>query len=109
MKKADREIEIISFQKESPALTLKLKKEKPMEYDFGMLYYQVSEMRKGFIPKKIFKTTKTGTKITFVPITEESMKVFQPIFEESAKNFVEKWKVNPLYVLFPELEKGGEK
>ena len=108
MRKEDKDIAIVSFQKESTTLTLQLKKEKPMEYEFGMLYYQISEMKHGFIPSKVFKTTKAGTKIKFVPMTSENTKTFLSRFEEEVKNFVLNWKINPLPMLFPELEKGGE-
>lgn len=109
MKKEDRSIEVISFQKESEILNLQTKKEQPMQFDFGMLYFQISEMKAGFIPKKIFKTTKKGTKVTFVPMTKENVYKFKPIFTEGVQNFIDKWRINPIYELFPELKKGGDK
>lgn len=108
MRKEDKDIAIVSFQKESTTLTLQLKKEKPMEYEFGMLYYQISEMKHGFIPSKVFKTTKAGTKIKFVPMTSENVEAFLSRFQEDIKNFALNWKINPIPILFPELQKGGE-
>lgn len=93
-------VKILSFQKESPVLTLKDKKKKPMQFEFGFLYFQLSEMKNGFVPSKIFKTTSKGTKLEFVPISEESMKKFQESFSEQLKEFINKWKVDPTKKLF---------
>ncbi|MGG5463511.1 hypothetical protein [Clostridium sp. B9] len=80
---------VVEFQKEYPVLNFKLSKNEK-DYERGIIAIHVAELDKGFIVKKINKTTSKGTKVTYKFAKDE----------EEANNYV--IKVNKMIDEFEE-------
>lgn len=59
------DVVVIGFRKEYPSINLDLMKSNEQIYDMAILAVYTSELERGFIVKKQFKTTKKGTKFTY--------------------------------------------
>ena len=82
-------ISVVEFQKEFPVLNLELSKNEK-DFERGIIAIHVEELEKGFIVKKINKTTKNGTKVTYKACKDK----------EEANNYA--FKVNKLIDSFEE-------
>lgn len=68
----DSNISVFEYQINYPNLNLEtLKKCKPL-FNYGMLHVYIKECKNGFKVKKVGKTSKKGTKITYKPIKDET-------------------------------------
>lgn len=61
-------ISVVEFQKGFPEINLKLMKENIKLYDLAIITLYTIESERGFKVKKIGKTGRKGTKVTFEPI-----------------------------------------
>ncbi len=59
------DIKVIEFQREFPTINIYLMKNNPKDYDMSMLAAYTLETERGFMVKKVGKTYKKGTKITY--------------------------------------------
>lgn len=57
-------VSVMEFQIEYPVLNLELSKNEK-EFERGIIAIYVAELERGFIVKRINKTTKKGTKVTY--------------------------------------------
>lgn len=88
-------IKVMEFQKEYSNVNLELTKNK-LEYDKAIIALYISELEDGFIVKRIYKTSKNGTKVTYKPCEnlEEQQKYIKIVnkyiddFEENYKKSI---------------------
>lgn len=67
-----REYEIIGYTIDFPYIDLELKKSDPRSYELALIVCHVEEAtKKGMKVKRICKTTKKGTSISYIPIENE--------------------------------------
>ena len=84
----------IEFQKKFNSINLKLKKSNEKLYDYLILNLYTLECEKGFKVKKIFLTTKSGTKVKYSTFeSEEDVKVYKELLDLKVKQFSEKWDI----------------
>ena len=81
------------FQKDYPAVNLYLKKEDEKGYDYTMLLLYLGELGKGFKAKRVNKTTKKGTKVTYSLIKSKAeFADYKAFIQVEVDKFNEKWK-----------------
>lgn len=95
MASSDMEIQVIEFQKEYPSINLDLMKNSPKDYDMAIIAAYTAETDKGYIVKKVGKTYKKGTKITYKPCeNEDEAKKYREKLNELLNNYNEKYGTN---------------
>ena len=89
------DVVVIGFRKEYPSINLDLMKNNEQMYDMAILAVYMAELKKGFIVKKQFKTTKKGTKFTYkVCKDEEEAKEYSLKVHELLRQYKEKCALN---------------
>lgn len=89
------DIQCIEFQKEYPVVNLKMKKENEKQYEYSLLVLYTLETERGFMVKKIGKTTNKGTKVNFIPFkSDEDVKKYKALLQDMATKFTAKWGTN---------------
>lgn len=96
---------VMEFQKEFPTVNLDMMKNNEKQYEYSMLILFTLEAARGFKVKRVGKTTKQGTKVTYTAFkSKEDVKEFDSIMRKKVDEFNTKWNEN-LKVTTPE---GGE-
>lgn len=74
---------VMEFQKEFPTVNLDMMKNNEKEYDYAMLILFTLEAERGFKAKRVGKTTKKGTKVTYTAFkNKEDVKEFDSIIRK---------------------------
>lgn len=88
-------VQVMSFQKEYPNVNLKMQKETPRFYEYAILNIYAFETEHGFKVKKIGKTTRKGTKVTYEAFkSQEDAEEYRKLLINKVKEFNEKWKTD---------------
>lgn len=88
-------VQVIGLKNTYPNINLELQKEKPMIYDFLILNLYTSETENGLKVKRINKTTKKGTSVTYEAFkSEDDIKEYEQFLKGKVKEFSKKWDVN---------------
>ncbi|ALS16904.1 hypothetical protein ACQPUL_01025 [Clostridium butyricum] len=86
-------VQVMGFQKEYPSVNLKMQKETPKFYDYAILNLHAFETEHGFKVKKIGKTTRKGTKVTYEAFkSQEDSEEYRKFLINKVKEFNEKWR-----------------
>lgn len=89
------DIEVLEYQIQYPTLNLNLKKEDKMMFDFGIIYAHSNQCDKGFKVKKIFKTSKKGTKFTYESIkSNEDFEEYKSLINDMINKFNAEYEVS---------------
>lgn len=89
------DVVVIGFQREYPTINLELMKSNEQMYDMAILVVYTSELERGFIVKKQFKTTKRGTKFTYKACkNEEEAKEYSLKVQELLRRYKEKYSLS---------------
>lgn len=84
-------VQLIEFQREFKNLNLKVKEHEKI-FDLMMLIVYTAESDKGFIVKKVWKTTKRGTKVTYKACaSEEEAQAYKEKVDKLFKNYKDKY------------------
>ena len=85
-------IQVMGFQKTYPTVNLEMEKKNEKVYEYSILLLYTFETERGFKVKKIGKTTRNGTKVTYEVIKsgEEALK-YKGLLERKVKEFNNKW------------------
>lgn len=85
----------LEYSKSFKSVNLKLKKEDEKGYDYSMLVLYTLETDKGFKVKKIGKTTKKGTKVTYEHFkSDNDVSDYLDLLKVKKEEFSEKWNIN---------------
>lgn len=85
-------IQVIEFQKTYPVVNLEMQKENGKKYDYSILLLYTLETEKGFKVKRIGKTTRKGTKVTYTSFKSEGDALdYKKLLEQKVKDFNDKW------------------
>lgn len=85
----------LEYSKSFKSVNLKLKQEDEKGYDYSMLVLYTLETDKGFKVKKLGKTTKNGTKVTYEAFkSNEDTLNYEELIVAKTKEFSEKWNIN---------------
>lgn len=85
-------IQVMEFQKEYTTVNLEMQKEDQREYEYAILILYTLETDKGFKVKKIGKTTRKGTKVTYEAFKSETDSLdYKKLLEQKVKEFNDKW------------------
>jgi len=85
-------IQVMGFQKEYPTVNLKMQKEDEKGYEYSILILYTLETERGFKVKKIGKTTRKGTKVTYEVIKSKDEALdYKKLLEQKVKEFNNKW------------------
>lgn len=86
-------VQVMGFQKEYPKVNLKMQKETPHFYEYAILNLYAFETESGFKVKKIGKTTRKGTKVTYEAFkSKEDAEEYRKLLIDKVKEFNDKWK-----------------
>ena len=84
-------IQVLEFQTEYPTINLDLMK-KTKDYDMAIIVVYMLETERGFIVKKIGKTYKKGTKVTYKACeSEEEAKKYREKLNELLNDYNKKY------------------
>lgn len=84
-------IQVMGFQKEYSTVNLKMQKEDERIYDYSILILYTLETERGFKVKKMGKTTRKGTKVTYEVIKSEGEALdYKKLLEQKVKEFNDK-------------------
>jgi hypothetical protein len=82
---------VLSYQMNYPHLKAKTKVDSnnDQSYMASLIMNIVNEIKRGFVPRKIFKATRSGTKVTFVKFNRDNDKCMEYFnaFNELLKKF----------------------
>lgn len=85
-------IQVMGFQKTYTAVDLKMQQENEKVYEYSILLLYTFETERGFKVKKIGKTNRSGTKVTYEVIkSEEEAIEYKKLLEQKVKEFNDKW------------------
>lgn len=85
----------LEYQKNFKSVNLKLKNDDEKSYEYSILILYTLEIENGFKVKKIGKTTKIGTKVTYESFkSDEDVLKYKELLESKAKEFSEKWNID---------------
>ncbi|MEX0085130.1 hypothetical protein AB2T90_22145 [Clostridium butyricum] len=86
-------VQVMEFQKEYSDIDLMMQKEVPKFYDYLILNLYAFETAHGFKVKKIGKTTRKGTKVTYEAFrSQEDLEEYKKFIINKVKEFNEKWR-----------------
>lgn len=89
------DIKVIEFQREFPTINIDLMKNNPKDYDMSMLVAYTLETERGFMVKKVGKTYKKGTKITYKPFeSKEEVINYRTKLDELLEEYNTKYDTN---------------
>lgn len=85
-------IQVMGFQKTYTAVDLKMQQENEKVYEYSILLLYTFETERGFKVKKVGKTTRKGTKVTYEVIKSEGEALeYKKLLEQKVKEFNDKW------------------
>lgn len=88
-------IQVMGFQKIYSAVDLKMQQENEKVYEYSILLLYTFETERGFKVKKIGKTNRNGTKVTYEVIKNEEEAIeYKKLLEQKVKEFNDKWGAN---------------
>lgn len=88
-------ITVQGFQMEYPVVSLELKDSNEKLYDYYVLNLYTLECERGFKVKKIYKTTRKGTKVMFEAFkSEDDVKEYGEFLKEKMEIYNKKWNEN---------------
>lgn len=88
-------ISVQGYQMEYPPMNLEMLRTNERSFNMSLLVAHIEEAKKGFKVKRIGKTTKKGTKITYTAIeNEEDLKKYGNKLRDLVKQFNEKYGTN---------------
>lgn len=91
-------VKVLGFKIQYQELNLKLKKEKPYLYEFGLILMNALELSKGYKVKKILKPTKEFTAVVYEEISSVDEKNKEhDILDERLKGLLKEYKFDEIY------------
>lgn len=88
-------ISVQGYQMECPPMNLELLRTDKKRFDMFLIVAHIEEAKKGFKVKKVGKTTKKGTKITYSAIeNEEDLKQYVSKMRDLVKQYNENYGTN---------------
>ncbi|MEG1256881.1 hypothetical protein [Clostridium sp.] len=88
-------IQVIEFQQSFPTMNLDRMENNPKDYDMQMIVVYTLETENGYKVKKVGKTYKKGTKVTYEPFkSQEDVKEYKDILTTMLDKFNSKYNTN---------------
>lgn len=85
-------VSILGYKMDYPSMNLDLLNKDKKRFDMMIIIIHVNESRKGYKVKRIGKTTKKSTKVTYELInSEEDLKSYEKKLREMMSNFNKKY------------------
>lgn len=87
-----KDVKIVGFDQLFKTVNLDLKNNDELSYDYAMLLIYTTNAKKGFKVKKIYKTTKNHTRVSYIPFeSREDVSEYDKFVSEKVDEFNKKW------------------
>lgn len=88
-------LKMVYFERKFASINTNLMETKPKDYDMSILMAHLLETERGYMVKKVYKTTKSGTRFNYgIMDTDEDIQSFREKLDELVENFNKKYDAN---------------